>query len=146
MRRRGAIIKNMPQVGAAAFTDHFCSLHAQGIVFLVNNAVGFQRFKKTGPSAAAGKFGVGPEQGIAANCTVIAAFYIGIPVLTRKWPFSGIFPGYSIKIRWQYSFPFSIGNMQFPRIRSGIVRIFHWRLFIVTVLAVAGYLRSQDQC
>ena len=56
------IFENVTKMGLAATALHFGSFHAMAIVWQIDNALLGNRLKKTGPSAAAVKFGIALEQ------------------------------------------------------------------------------------
>jgi hypothetical protein len=74
----------MPQVRIAAGAQHFDAAHAQGIVFTVNDGVGFQRCVETGPTATGVEFGASIEQWTVAAFAQVGARTLFIPIHSGK--------------------------------------------------------------
>ncbi len=76
----------MPQVRVTAGAQHFDAAHAQGIVFTVNDGVGFQWCVEAWPTATGVEFGAGIEQWTVAALAQVGARTIFIPIHPRKRP------------------------------------------------------------
>ena len=120
-----------------------------GVVVLIAHAGGRERLVKTGPAAATGELGIGPEQGIAADSTIVIAFCIGFIVFATKCVLGALIPGDIVHIRRKYFFPLGIADVQMGGICAGIV----WVVSVVChssicLLAIArpGDDRSKNAC
>ena len=92
MRRRRAVIKDMPEMRAAPGADDFRTGHIVRFVGLIDDAVLPERLKKAGPAAGAGEFGIGPEQPVAAHRTIVGPLCLVVEVFTRKRLFGRLLP------------------------------------------------------
>jgi hypothetical protein len=101
---------------AAACAQNFDAFHPERIVgFFYRTAFVFL-FEETGPTALARKFGVRPEQFIAAGCAVISTFSFKIPVFACKGAFGlGVSRNF-VDILGQHFFPLLVGQVEFFRV------------------------------
>ena len=77
-----------------------------GVIVLIADTCGAHGFEKAGPSAAAGKLGIGAEERVATDSAVIDAAGISIPVLAGEGIFGSLVAGNIVDCRRQNLLPF----------------------------------------
>jgi hypothetical protein len=98
----------MPQVRIAAGAQHFDAAHAQGIVFTVNDGVGFQRCVETGPTATGVEFGASIEQWTVAAFAQVGARTLFIPIHSGKRSLGSRLAGNRVFFRRKLISPFFV--------------------------------------
>src|SRR5271168_3345830 len=109
----GPIVKNVPEVRAAAAAGDFCPQHAVGSIFgFVDDGVR-ARSGKTGPTATRVIFRFGTKKLLAAGDALIRAGRIGRFVFARKWRLSSLFPSHIVLIRRELLLPLRFRFLNF---------------------------------
>jgi len=108
-----AILKNMAEVRIADIAEYFNPLHAVANVLFVPDSVGFDGFRKTGPSRAGVELGCRLKQVGAATHAGINAGVFAFAVLPGEGPLGSLLACHPVLFGGQLRPPFFVGFYYF---------------------------------
>ena len=119
------IIEDMPEMRIAATACYLGAYHAVSFIEYILRSTLTNVFEEARPATTTVKLGVGSEQWISANRTVVSSDYIVFVILSCECALSMRFASYEVKLAWQNVRPFVVAYIQMRGIYSRIMGVIH---------------------